>query len=124
MQEALYQRAAALPSVLVEASGVSVTGARAFVLPPNAVLGPPEAFQVGTEFAHLHPHDDGSLHMTLPPEVASLVYARGRGRPHPRSGNPLVYGPRDADELEVVWQLLLRSYLWAHEGRVEPLAAN
>jgi hypothetical protein len=29
----------------------------------------------------------------------------------------MVFGPRDAAELEVVWQLLLRSYAWAHDGQ-------
>jgi phospholipase/carboxylesterase len=79
--------------------------------------GPREAFQVGTEFAHIHPAQDGSLHMTFPPGLAAKVFQQGWGMPHPRSGTPMVFGPRDAAELEVVWQLLLRSYEWAHEGR-------
>ncbi|WNG14428.1 luciferase family protein [Cystobacter fuscus] len=117
MQEALFARAAALADVVVAPSGISVPGARAFWLRPAAVLGPREAFQVGTEFAHIHPAHDGSLHMKFPPGVAQKVYQQGWGAPHPRSGTPMVFGPRDAAELEVVWQLLLRSYVWAREGQ-------
>ncbi|ATB35982.1 phospholipase/carboxylesterase [Cystobacter fuscus] len=117
MQEALFTRAAALTDVVVAPSGISVPGARAFWLRPEAVLGPRAAFQVGTEFAHIHPAHDGSLHMKFPPGLAEKVYQQGWGAPHPRSGTPMVFGPRDAAELEVVWQLLLRSYVWAHEGQ-------
>jgi hypothetical protein len=118
LQEALFSRAVSLPDVHLAASRVSVPGARAFVLAPGAAHGPAEAFQVETEFAHLHPADDGSLHMKLPPAVAAQAFARGWGKPHPRSGTPLIFGPRDGTELEVVWQLLLRSYAWARDGRV------
>ncbi|PTL78799.1 luciferase family protein [Vitiosangium sp. GDMCC 1.1324] len=113
LQEELFTRASALPDVEVAPSLVSVPGARAFVLRPEAARGPREAFQAGTEFAHIHPADDGSLHMKLPPALAEQVYQEGWGVPHPRSGTPLVYGPRDPAELEVVWQLLLRSHAWA-----------
>ena len=120
LQEALFARAASLPDVQVTPSRVSVPGARAFALAAGAARGPREAFQVETEFAHLHPADDGSLHMKLPPSVAAEAFARGWGTPHPRSGTPLIFGPRDGAELEVVWQMLLRSHAWAREGRVIP----
>jgi phospholipase/carboxylesterase len=120
LQEALFARAASLPDVQIAPSRVSVPGARAFVLAAGAARGPRDAFQVETEFAHLHPADDGSLHMKLPPSVAAEVFTRGWGVPHPRSGTPLIFGPRDGAELEVVWQLLLRSHAWAREGRAVP----
>lgn len=60
---------------------VSVPGARAFVLDEETAGRPPEAFQAGREFAHLHPEHDGSLHMTLPAEIASEVYEKGWGEP-------------------------------------------
>jgi phospholipase/carboxylesterase len=90
-----------------------VPGALAFVLDEEAAGGPPEAFQAGREFAHLHPEEDGSLHMTLPREVAAEAYERGWGEPHPHSGTPLIFAPRDEDELEVVWQLLRASHEYA-----------
>ena len=113
LQEELLRRALELPGVSEAASGVSVPGARAFVLGEESAGGPPEAFQVGREFAHLHPPEDGSLHMTLPGEVADAAYAQGWGEPHPISGTPLIFGPRDEAELEVVWGLLRSSYEYA-----------
>jgi phospholipase/carboxylesterase len=113
LQEALLQRALELPFVSGADSLVSVPGARAFVLDEEAAKGPPEAFQKGREFAHLHPMSDGSLHMTLPHAIAEDLFRQGWGEPHPVSDTPLVYGPRDAAELEVVWGLLRASYEFA-----------
>lgn len=113
LQQAIYERALALPWVRPGPSGVSVPGARAFLLDDQAPTGPPEAFQTGREFAHLHPPQDGSLHMTLPRALRDLVFARGWGEPHPLSGTPLIFGPRDEAELEVVWQLLVGSCRFA-----------
>ena len=109
----MVRRALALPGVSEAESGVSVPGARAFVLDEESARGPAEAFQTGREFAHLHPPDDGSLHMTLPTDVAEAAYAAGWGEPHPVSGTPLIFGPRDESELEVVWGLLQSSYAYA-----------
>ena len=117
LQEELAERALALPHVSGSESLVSVPGARAFVLDEQAANGPPAAFQAGREFAHLHPQHDGSLHMTLPASVANEAYELGWGEPHPISGTPLIFGPRDRDELEVVWRLLLASYEFALGGR-------
>jgi phospholipase/carboxylesterase len=113
LQEELARRALELPGVSEAASRVSVPGARAFVLDEESAIGPPEAFQVGREFAHLHPPEDGSLHMTLPREVAETAFAQGWGEPHPISGTPLIFGPRNEAELEVAWQLLRSSYEYA-----------
>jgi uncharacterized protein YbjT (DUF2867 family) len=106
-------RALELRAVSRADSLVSVPGAIAFVLDEAAAGGPPEAFQVQREFAHLHPEEDGSLHMTLPPDLAAEAYEKGWAEPHPLSGTPLVYAPRDQDELEVVLRLLRASYEYA-----------
>ena len=119
LQEALLQRAEALLGVTVGDSHVSVPDARAFHLDGALARGPAEAFQAGTEFAHLHPPYDGSLHLTLPPEVYRAVQAGGWGEPHPVSGTMMVFGPRDPAELEVVWRLLLASYRFARGDQVE-----
>ena len=113
LQEELVRRALELPGVSQARSGVSVPGARAFVLDEETARGPREAFQTGREFAHIHPPEDGSLHMTLPADVAQVAYAARWGEPHPFAGTPLVFGPRDEDELEVVWGLLRASYEFA-----------
>jgi hypothetical protein len=112
-QEELARRALELPGVSEADSQVSVPGARAFVLDEASARGPRKAFQVGHEFAHIHPSEDGSLHMTLPDQVAEAAYAAGWGEPHPISGTPLIFGPRDEPELEVVWGLLRSSYEYA-----------
>lgn len=49
---------------------ISVPGAVALTLEPDMALGPQNAFMIGTEFAHLHPVPDYSLHVILPPEFA------------------------------------------------------
>jgi hypothetical protein len=109
----LARRALELPGVRSADSLVSVPGALAFVLDEERAGGPPEAFQADREFAHLHPEDDGSLHMTLPAAVAAEAYAKGWGEPHPFSGTPLIFAPRDDDELEVVLRLLRASHAFA-----------
>lgn len=101
LQQELVRRALALPGVSEAASRVSVPGARAFVVDEAHASGPAEAFQVAHEFAHIHPPEDGSLHMTLPAEIAEDAYGKGWGEPHPVSGTPLIFGPRDEAELEV-----------------------
>jgi Family of unknown function (DUF5519) len=113
LQEALFERTRALRGVAVGKSLVSVPGARAFHLDKALAGGPAEAFQRGTEFAHLHSAHDGSLHLTLPADARRAVLEAGWGEPHPISGTLLVYGPRDAAELEVVWSIVKRSYDYA-----------
>jgi Luciferase len=113
LQEELARLALELPGVSEADSRVSVPGARAFVLDEASARGPREAFQAGHEFAHIHPSEDGSLHMTLPDPIAEAAYAAGWGEPHPISGTPLIFGPRDEAELEIVWRLLRSSYEYA-----------
>jgi hypothetical protein len=113
MQEELLMRARSLVGVHVGRSLVSVPGARAFHLDEALARGPDNAFQRGREFAHLHPAHDGSLHLTLPPEIYQEVLAKGWGEPHPVSGTMMVWGPRDREELDVIWSLVRASYEYA-----------
>jgi hypothetical protein len=113
LQEQLVARGASLPYVAVAPSCVSVPGSRAFRLDESHARGPAEAFQCGTEFAHVHPPGDGSLHLTLPPAIYAGVLAQGWGEPHPISGTMMLFGPRNQRELETVWQVLLWSYRFA-----------
>ena len=113
LQEELLRRVRTLPEVEVGWSAISVPYARGFHLKPHAAKGPAEAFQRGSEFGHLHPEHDGSLHLTLPPTLYDEVLRAGWGEPHPISGTMLVFGPRDEVELEVVWRLVSASYNWA-----------
>lgn len=113
LQEELVAKIMNMPGVSLAESKVSVPGARAFVLAEGMANGPPDAFQKEREFAHIHPGTDGSLHMTLPIDLAEDAYAKGWGEPHPKSGTPLIYGPRDDNELTVVWAMLQASYYYA-----------
>lgn len=110
LQEQLFARVADLPHVRVGTSLVSLPDARAFHLDAAAARGPAKAFQRGTEFAHIHGGYDGSLHLTLPPDVYQQVIETGWGEPHPISKTMMLFGPRDAHELETVWQIVLDSY--------------
>lgn len=72
----------ALPGVEERTSLISVPGARALCL-PGAVTPPADAFLVDTEFAHLHPGRDQSLHVMLPPELATDAIEAGWAEQHP-----------------------------------------
>jgi luciferase-like monooxygenase len=118
--EELARRVFALPGVVEEPSGISVPGARALVLGPGQPTGPPEAFLVGREFAHLHPAPDHSLHAMLPVDLAEAAVAAGWAEPHPVALRGLIprtavmlYAPRDDAELEVVVRLVRASHAFA-----------
>ena len=130
MQEALHGRMRALPRVVEAPSNVSVPGTRAFHLDPLEEGGPRHAFMFGREFAHLHPPDDGSLHLALPRALGEEAEEKGWGERHPfagRFGFPgtvmMLYGPRDEGELEVVWGLVRASYEYAQGERGAQAAA-
>ena len=119
LQERLFDEARRLAGVEVGPSHISVPGARGFTLAEGS--GDAQAFLVPevAEFAHLHPSYDGSLHVVLPPELASDVATRGWGRPHMWAGTrlspgfTLVHGPRDEDELATVLGIVAASHAYA-----------
>jgi luciferase-like monooxygenase len=109
----LARRVFALPGVVEEPSGISVPGARALVLAPGEPAGPPEAFLIGREFAHLHPAPDHSAHAMLPLDLAREAVDAGWAEPHPLARMGLIpetavmlYAPRDDDELAVIETLI------------------
>jgi hypothetical protein len=108
-----------LPGVVERTSRISVPGARALWLDEEPG-GPPEAFMIGREFAHLHPAADQSLHAMLPLDLAGEAVAAGWAEPHPAARLGLVphtavmlYAPRDDAEREVVEQLVRASHAFA-----------
>jgi hypothetical protein len=126
LQEALFERIAALPGVEVGRSLVSVPGARAFHLDAEHARGSAEAFMVATEFAHIHPARDGSLHVKLPEALARQVIERGWGEFHPmvlQGAIPpttlMVFGPRDESELDTVFAIVRASYDAATGATIE-----
>jgi hypothetical protein len=118
--EELARRVFALPGVEERPSAISVPGARALWLREDVPAGPPEAFMIGREFAHIHPMPDGSLHAALPPEVTQKAIRKGWAEQHPvaRMGYipqnvVMIYAPRDAEEIEVVAGLVREAYRYA-----------
>jgi hypothetical protein len=116
----LAERVFALPGVVEEPSRISVPGARALVLSPGEPTGPPEAFMIGREFAHLHPAPDHSLHAMLPLETAAAAIDAGWAEPHPVALRGLIprtavmlYAPRDEPELDVIESLVRASHAFA-----------
>lgn len=117
----LARRAFALPGVVEAPSGISVPGARALVLTDGAPrAADASAFIIRTEFAHLHPAPDFSLHLTLPESTARAAIDAGWAEWHPfvDAGRlprtvVMVYAPRTVDELEVLWSILKASHRFA-----------
>lgn len=121
--EELAEGVFALPGVVEEPSRISVPGARALILARGEPAGPPEAFLIEREFAHLHPAPDHSLHAMLPAETATEAVAAGWAELHPvalRGVIPptavMLYAPRDEAELEVIEGLVRASHAFARPG--------
>jgi hypothetical protein len=120
IRDELARRLFSLAGVEEQPSRISVPGARALWLAEPAPPGPPEAFLIGREFAHLHPPPDYSLHAMLPAALGRESIARGWAELHPaaRLGvipqtAAMIYAPRDDEELEVVERLVRASYEFA-----------
>ncbi|MEL6863054.1 MAG: hypothetical protein AAFP19_01490 [Bacteroidota bacterium] len=101
-------------------SGVSVPGAVAMCMADGHTCEACNAFMVGTEFAHFHPHPDYSMHLGLPKEEAEVVIEKGWGEWHPliaRGFLPpniiMLYAPRNETELAVAQLILKASYAFA-----------
>lgn len=120
LTEELARRVFALPGVVEQPSGISVPGARALTLAAGEPVGPPEAFLIDREFAHLHPAPDHSLHAMLPPDVAAEAIDAGWAEAHPAALRGLIpatavmlYAPRDEAEVGVVETLVQASHAFA-----------
>jgi luciferase-like monooxygenase len=116
----LAARVFVLSGVRERESAISVPGARALWLDESLPSGPPEAFLIGREFAHLHPGADHSMHAMLPPDLADEAVKAGWAEQHPVARRGLIpanavmlYAPRDDDELDVVTSLAEASYSFA-----------
>jgi phospholipase/carboxylesterase len=113
LQERLLLLASGLRGVLVRPAAACVPGSDGLHLAPKLARGPLTAFIAATEFAHLHPSYDGSLHVALPSPFAVAANTAGWGTPSVSSGTFLLFGPRDEAELGVIWTLLQCSYRYA-----------
>lgn len=126
-RQRLVEQLADLPGVVWARSLISVPGAQALMLPRGPAQGPPEAFMIDAEFAHLHPAPDYSLHLVLPPAAAEAAIEAGWAEQHPIArlgiispGAVMVYAPRDAHEADIAAGLVRASYAYA-TGAEPPL---
>jgi phospholipase/carboxylesterase len=122
LSDALLSQVAKFPGVKLGATRVSLPGAIGFRFEDEVSLAHPEVIVGGREFAHLHP--DGSLHASLKPELATDAIEAGWAVAHPWAkqrtgwdGFVMIFTPTTPDELEVVIQLVKRSYGYV-SGRV------
>ena len=111
----LLRRMSELAGVTLRGTVVGRSGSTGFWLNDDLNLVHPEAIIRGREFAHLHP--DGSLHASLPPELAIQAIDAGWAIQHPWAtrkrgleGFVMIYTPETEEELEVVLQLTIESY--------------
>ena len=109
-----------LSNITKRPSAVSVPGAIAMWMDDEHTCDKCNAFMVGTEFAHFHPHPDYSMHLGLPKKDAEMIIEKGWGEWHPliaRGFLPpnivMLYAPRDKEEFEVAQLILKRSYDFA-----------
>jgi hypothetical protein len=117
--EQLVERFLAIPETSHGPSLISVPGARALFLPDECPCNP-EAFFRGREFAHVHPLNDGSFHMSLSQPDCDHVIERGWGELHPyaRTGQiqptvAMIYAPRDEAEVDTVMAIARASLQYA-----------
>lgn len=123
LQNELWTWLRALPHTTVGRSNVSEARSRAVHIAQQYAHGPADAYFIGTEFVHLHGDGSGSLHGTLPPEIAEAAKARGWAQTHPAvaqgMGFPtwvMIFAPRDGHELDVVKGLITSAYEYALDG--------
>ena len=115
LNKELLRRVALLPDVDVRGTIISLPGAKGFWLNNALPLAHPEIIISGREFAHVHP--DGSLHASLPTPLALEAINDGWAIQHPWSkqragwdGFVMIYSPTTEAELDVVTEILVKSY--------------
>ncbi len=111
----LLDRVSTLPGVALRRTIVGRAGSTGFWLKDDTKLVRPESIIRGREFAHVHP--DGSLHASLPPELALKAIEAGWAIHHPWSakkrgleGFVMIYTPATEAELNVVFDLVKESF--------------
>ncbi|MGL1890698.1 MAG: DUF5519 family protein [Spirochaetaceae bacterium] len=122
LQEQLRVAISKLPGVVLEPTPYSLAGSIGWRLKKTFAGDLSGAFiRDSLEFAHQHIPSDGSLHMILPNNIAKSVIEKGWGIMHPwtdsisgeNSEYLMIFGPRDEEELKVIWIISQISYLYA-----------
>jgi Family of unknown function (DUF5519) len=112
LRDALARRVFALPDVEERPGTVAHPAERAIWLRDGVPVASDDAFLGNREIGHFHPWD-GSLHIVLDPGLAEAAVAAGWAEVHPvaKAGRApanrvMLYGPRDEDEVEVLFGLI------------------
>ena len=115
LSDEMVRRVEAVEGIEIHPTIVSLPGALGFMISEDVELARPEAIVRGREFAHIHP--DGSLHASLSPELAAQAVETGWAVMHPWAderenwdGFVMIFTPTNADELEVVLDLVEQSF--------------
>lgn len=116
LYRAMRERFLAIPDTVLGGSLISVPGAVGLFL-PEATPCNCDAFLRGREFAHIHPANDGSFHMSLSEIDCAHIIEQGWGELHPLSARGaiqptviMVYAPRDEEEIEIIMAIAEASY--------------
>lgn len=111
----LLLQASKIQGVEIRETVVSMPGTKGFWINESVTIERPESIAGGREFAHMHP--DGSLHASLPPDLAIDAVKRGWATFHPWStqrpgweGFVMIYTPQSTGELQVIMRLVRESY--------------
>lgn len=111
----LLERVSEIPGVEIRPTVISLPGALGFWIGDDVALARPDVIVGGREFAHLHP--DGSLHASLPPDLAQAATSAGWTVAHPWAdqrpgwqGFVMIFTPANSEELDVVYDLVVQSY--------------
>jgi Family of unknown function (DUF5519) len=119
MLERLFHLCSGIPGVRIRQSRFAAPQSRALYLAEPSLASPPEAFIDGREFCHLHAPPEGSVHLTLPSSVVEQLVALGWIVRHPIhelgvfQNLVMAFGPRDAIEVDVVFNLVEHSCRFA-----------
>jgi hypothetical protein len=126
----LVQQSLTLEQVRPKESRLAAPDTVALCVPDELAKGPESAFIDDHEFCHVHAPPDGSIHLTLPPDVAPAIMKLGWAEQHAiaRAGILpetilLVYAPRNSLEVEVVSRIIEASY-WFARGNLTLASAD
>lgn len=99
------------PHIIKKHSEVSVQGAVGFFIDPEYANHDKLKFMRSTEFGHLHPITDGSMHIIVPKDIKEELLKAKWAELHPRDDKLIMlYAPRTKDEYEMVIHILKIAY--------------
>jgi len=122
ISEELLARMGAVPGLDIRDTQIGAGGSEAFWIDEGQPLLHGDVIVVGREFGHQHP--DGSLHVTLSPELSALAICRGWGEKHPWTdsrgwdGFLMIFTPYDQEQLDVTYNMLIAGYNYVTVGDI------